>query len=205
MKSSGAAKKSKTKFSLFIIESLDFDDEKRRREGRILRDILRMSDHTVHYIYIRTARELEVALDQFQDAGSRYLHVSSHGNTTSVGLTLDTIPFHEFGEMVVPYLRERRLFMSACSVVNSDLARVILPGSGCHSLIGPSYNIDFDDAVMMWATFYHLMFRDPEIHAMMGGRIRWGLRRVRYAFQREFDYFRPSGTRGYEKVDVEER
>jgi hypothetical protein len=47
----------KTKFSLYIIESLKFEDEARRREGKILRDMLRFADHKVHYVYIRTKKE----------------------------------------------------------------------------------------------------------------------------------------------------
>ncbi|HXJ86099.1 MAG TPA: hypothetical protein VMS18_04735, partial [Candidatus Binatia bacterium] len=92
--------KSKTKFSLYIVESLGFDDEARRREGRILRDILRLADHKVKYMYIRTKRELDEVLYQFQDSGSRYLHLSSHGNRANIELTLDRIPFPEFGKLV---------------------------------------------------------------------------------------------------------
>jgi hypothetical protein len=34
------------------------------------------------------------------------------------------------------------------------------------------------------------MFRDPALDAMKGGKIRWALRRTRYAFGIEFDYFK---------------
>jgi hypothetical protein len=203
--------KSNTKFSLYIVESLDFDDEPRRREGRILRDILRLADHKVHYMYIRTRKELEEVLYQFQDSGSRYLHLSSHGNKANIGLTLDRIPFSEFGKMVRPFLKERRLFVSACEVVNDGLAAAVLPSSKCHSLIGPNYQINMDDAVLMWSSFYHLMFRDPEIKVMKSGKIRWALRRVRDAFagdgmRSDFTYAKPTKNKnGYRWVDIEER
>jgi hypothetical protein len=85
--------KSNTKFSLYIVESLAFDDEPRRRVARILRDILRLADHKVHYMYIRTKRELEEVMFQFQDSGSRYLHLSSHGDKANIELTLDQYHF----------------------------------------------------------------------------------------------------------------
>ena len=206
-----ARTKSKTTFSLYIVESLEFDDEARRREGRILRDILRLADHKVQYTYIRTKRELEEVLYRFQDSESRYFHLSSHGNNKNIGLTLDRIPFPEFGEMMRPFLKERRLFVSACEVVNDNLAKEVLPNSGCHSLIGPGYAINFDEAVLMWASFYHLMFRDPETKAMKGGKIRWALRRVRDAFagdgvRSDLAYAKPKDNKeGYRWVDIDEK
>lgn len=195
----------KTKFSLSIIESLDFGDEQGKRlEGRILRDILRLSGHEVEYLYIRTRRELQVAIRRFYESRRRYLHISCHGNPKQIVLTLDFIPFAEFALDTLPYLRGRRLFMSACAVVNDDFAKVVIPESGCQSLIGPRKSICFDDAVLMWASFYHLMFRDPEIDRMKGGKIRWALRRIRYAFGIEFNYFRREDTKkGYSKVDID--
>jgi hypothetical protein len=198
---------SSTKFSLYIIESLKFEDEKKKRlEGRILRDILRLSGHEVEYIYIRTQREFQVAMRRFYESRRRYLHISCHGNSKTVALTLDSIPFDKFADDANPYLKHRRLFMSACAVVNNDLAKRVIPESRCNSLIGPRESIYFDDAVLMWASFYHLMFRDPESDAMKGGKIRWALRRIRYAFGIEFDYFRRDDTKQrYSKVNINEK
>ncbi|MGB6480553.1 MAG: hypothetical protein WA872_15460 [Candidatus Sulfotelmatobacter sp.] len=61
--------RSKTIFSLFIIESLEFRDEQKLRfEGKLLTDILRMSRQgiEVEYLYIRTHKELSVALKRFR-------------------------------------------------------------------------------------------------------------------------------------------
>jgi hypothetical protein len=202
---------SQTKFSLYIIESLDFDDEARRREGRILRDILRLADHKVRYVYIRTKKELEEVLHQFYDSESRYLHLSCHGDQANVQLTIDRIPFGEFSEIVRPFLRQRRLFVSACEVVNDALAEALLPNSECHSLIGPNFKINMDDAVLIWSSFYHLMFRDPETKVMKSGKIRWALRRVREAFAGEnlrsdLVYAKPTSKgKGYRWVNIDER
>ena len=166
---------------------------------------MRMNDHNVEYMYIRTKMELEESLYLFQDSGSRYFHRSSHGDAKNIGLTLDRIPLPEFGDMMRPFLRHRRLFLSACQVVNDDLARAILPDSECHSVIGPNYAINFDDAVLIWASFYHLMFRDPEIRVMKSGKIRWALRRVRDAFagdgvRSDLVYAKPSSDRRHLQI-----
>ena len=197
---------SDTVAGLFIIESLRFDDERHRREGRILRDILRLSGRKVDYLYIRTEKELEdFALDRFYESKKRYLHFSCHGDKETVCLSLDELNFKKFGKLVHPYLHNRRLFFSACEVVNDELAAAIMPGSDSYSLIGPSEKIHFDDSVLMWASFYHLMFRDGD-DAMKGGRIRWALRRVRSAFQKEFDYFKTASSKeGYERVDIDKK
>src|SRR5229473_4394611 len=139
-----------------------------------------------------------MALDRFYDSKKRYLHISSHGNPKNVCLTLNTLTFRDFGSLAKPYLYKRRLFFSACEVVNQSLAEAVLSGSDCYSLIGPRKSIRFSDAVLMWASFYHLMFRDGE-DFMLGGKIRWALRRVKQAFGIEFEYFRPRGL-GVERV-----
>ena len=58
--------------SVFIIESVRFKEERLdRREGNILRGILRLSGKDADYRYIRTQKELQAVLKQFaQDDGS---------------------------------------------------------------------------------------------------------------------------------------
>ncbi len=149
----------KTTPGVFIVESLKFSDEDcDRREGLILSDILRLARTPADYRYIRTTKELKAILEQFERSGMRYLHLSCHGNRDCIALTLDTLSFEEFGGMVRPYLRGRRLFVSACSTVNKALALSIMPQSDCWSVIGPRGDIAFDDAVLMWASFsiWHL-------------------------------------------------
>src|SRR4051812_44820486 len=113
---------------VFIIESLTFEDEELgRAEGGILRDILRLSSRGADYLYIRTERELEVALERFYESRKRYLHLSCHGNDHSLALTLDHVTFSKFAELAKPVLEQRRLFISACEVVNSSFAAAVLP------------------------------------------------------------------------------
>jgi hypothetical protein len=188
---------------LYIIESLKFEDERRRREGRIIKQILRLCDFHSKYIYIRTKRELDLALKGFEESRFRYLHFSCHGNRDTVAFTLDKMSFDDFAAKVKPYLDRKRVFFSACEVVNSQLAEALMADSGCYSIIGPKAAINFDDALLMWASFYHLAFRDGE-KALLGGKIRWVLRRVRYAFSIEFGYF-TSTKNGFKEVDIEKK
>lgn len=46
-----------------------------------------------------------------------------------------------------------------------------MPGSGCYSILGPDQNIDFGDAAILWASFYHVMFK-ADSHAMKYKTIR---------------------------------
>ena len=144
---------------VFIIESLDFDDERSGRfEGRIISDILALSGKQCEYRYIRTKRELVEVLKQFSSAHYRYLHLSCHGGNNSVYTTLDRIPFEEFGQLIAPHIKKRRLFVSACSATNRHFADSLMPDSGCYSVLGPDQDILFGDAAVLWASFYHVMF-----------------------------------------------
>ena len=98
---------------------------------------------------------IAMALEEFRASNYRYLHISCHGSKDSISLTLDQIQFEDFVPMISPYLKGRRLFSSACSVVDPALANSLVEQSGCFSIIGPCQRINFDDALLMRATFYH--------------------------------------------------
>jgi len=129
-----ASKEKKTTSGVFIIESLRIKDESKQRfEGRILRDILTLSGKKVEYWYVRTWKEVtEEMFQRFYNSGLRYLHISCHGNDDTISFTLDDIPFEEFGKEIKHYLYERRLFFSACEVVNQALHDAVMPGSDCY-------------------------------------------------------------------------
>jgi hypothetical protein len=178
----------KTRPGVFIIESLDFEDEKNKRfEGQILRDMLILSRKEVEYWYVRTWKELtDDIFQRFYDSNLRYLHLSCHGNSTDISLTLDTVPFQEFGEEIRNYLPNRRLFVSACEVVNQEFSRAVNPDESCYSIIGPRDDIRFDDATVIWASFYHLMLRDSTV--MRSKEIRETLKRLEDMFGQKFLY-----------------
>jgi hypothetical protein len=178
-----------SKPNVFIIESLKFDDEKNKRlEGDFLSHILRLTDKAPGYYYIRTRKEMEKVLALFRESGYRYLHISCHGSSNKISTTLDEISFSDLGKMINPYLKNKRLFLSACSSVNQKLAKAIIPESKCYSIIGPKKDVFFQDAAIMWASFYHLMFKEnPD--AMSRKDILPILKRIARTFKMPLNYF----------------
>lgn len=159
-KAKGNNVSAKTRPDVFIIESLGFADEEHRREGEIISRALRMSGKRPIYHYVRTRRELEHFVAEFDRSGYRYLHISCHGNVGSVSTTLDAIDDRTFGAIVGPALSGRRLFLSTCLAATSKLAQAVFGNGACLSVAGPVGEIAFDDSVILWTTFYHLMFKE---------------------------------------------
>lgn len=190
--------------SLFILESLRLEDEaKDRFEGRVLRDLLWLSHaKRVRYMYIRTKQELSLGLQEFSKSGLRYLHISCHGNQHEIALTLDTVPFAAFASLASAHVRKRRLFFSACEVVNRSLADALSRHTECHSVIGPCLPITFGDAALMWASFYHLVFRQSP-DGMNRKVITTVLGKICPMFQVKFDYYRRSTSSGqFKRVNI---
>lgn len=161
---------------VFILESLDLEDEaKNRFEGKLLSDILALSGKKCRYFYFRTAREFETLLGEFEQSNYRYLHLSCHGNENGriLHTTLDPIPFAELGPMLSPFMQNRRLFLSACSMANKFLAKQLMPDSGCYSILGPVDEIYFRTAPLLWASLYYFMFtEDKKVmkHSVLRGK-----------------------------------
>ncbi len=188
--------------NVFIIESLKLQDEKRKQfEGKFLSQILHLAGKRSVYYYIRTKAELRKILHEFDRTDFRYLHLSCHGSETSLFTTLNQILFSDFGELVRPHLKGKRLFISACSAVNRRLAAEVIPASGCYSLIGPRDDIYFHDAAMTWAAFYHLVFKEnPD--AMKREYVSEVLRKIHDVFEVSLNYYGMSSNQdGFEKVN----
>src|SRR5665213_2884407 len=75
--------------------------------------------------------------------------------------TLDTVPFSGFRKVFAPVLRDRRVFLSACSVAQPRLARELFKKYefAPYSVTGPCTDIGFADAAVTWAALYNLLFR----------------------------------------------
>ena len=146
---------------LFIIESLRLKDErKRRQEGDIISRMLHLAGkRDTLYYYIRTRRELEKIIPIFGKSKYQYLHISCHANKHSFDTTFDSVSYFDLGTMLKPYLRGRRIFVSACKMATTSLADQLFADSRLLSLIGPKKNIYFDDCAAFWTSFYHLMFK----------------------------------------------
>lgn len=146
--------------NVFIIESLKIYEEKLDiQEGKFLSHLLKLHGKKPIYYYIRTREELKEILKIFDVSKYRYLHIACHGNNQKIGLTFDKISFKDFGKIIRPHLKKKRLFLSACQSTNFNLAKEIIPNTRCYSLIGFENKIGFDDAAIICASFYHLMFK----------------------------------------------
>ena len=198
-----------SKPEVFIIESLSFDNEKEKLyEGKIISQIIHLSDKESIYYYIRTKSELEEVLQLFWESEYRYLHISCHGNKTSMSTTLDIIPFEELSELLEPFLESRRLFLSACSMTNRNFAKAIIPPSDCLSIIGPTKTVNFNDAAILWSSFYHLMFRDNS-KAMKRSTILQNLKNVAQMYKVPLNYYSKNTRRklGYshKRINVSQK
>lgn len=179
-----------SKPEVFIIESLTFGDEAvGRLDGRAIKQMLRLTGKSPRYFYIRTVAELKSVLKKFDASGYRYLHLSCHANDESLATTLDSIDFDDFAAIIRPHLKGRRLFISACSMVNENLAKRILPGSGCYSILGPRTNIGFSHSAVFWSSFYHLMF-DADFGRMKGDALGETAQKAAELFSLRLNYFR---------------
>lgn len=165
-----------TKAEVFIVESLDFEDEaKRHFEGQVISEILRLGGKSCKYFYIRTKKEFREIIRQFSESRYRYLHLSCHGEEGGKALhtTLDRLDFASLAEIIKPHLSGRRLFLSSCSTTNRNIAKVLMKDSGCISILGPAQDIYFSDAAILWASLYHTMFsadRKLMKHSVLRGK-----------------------------------
>jgi hypothetical protein len=196
-------KMDETSPNVFIIESLSFDDENDGHlEGQFLTHILRLAGREVRYFYIRTRDELAAVLDQFEDSGFRYLHISCHADKRGIALTLDHLSIKELASVVGPCLANRRLFLSACEIATPRLAEALLVNSGCYSVIGPSRVVRFDESALFWASLYHFLFKN-DAKAIKRADLRENLRRLAEVFELGIKYYAASPNgKGFRDVPI---
>ena len=194
----------KTKPYVFIIESLDFEDEEKQNfEGEIISKILNLSRIEHKYYYVRTKAEIEHLLEEFVRLNYRYLHISCHGSKNSISTTLDIIKFEELSIMVADKLDRKRLFLSSCLSTNDSLANSILSITDCFSIIGPDKKIYMDDAAIFWASFYQIMFkRNP--NAMKRENLESLLRELKALYKIPLKYYSTSQSskKGWKEVKI---
>lgn len=195
--------RSRSRSDVFIIESLTPADEcVGRLEGDTISHLLRLHGKSPEYRYVRTRSQFIEAVEQFASSNYRYLHISAHGNHHGLCTTnLEEINYGELGDLLAPSLEERRLFLSACSMVHDDMARKIIPKTGCYSIVGPTEDIEFTVAAVFWPSIYHLMFSAND-KAMKRAELRKNLRKVSKLFDVDIGYFSfsSSAKQGYAKV-----
>lgn len=194
----------KTKPYVFIIESLEFEDEEKKYfEGEIISRILNLSQIEHKYYYIRTRAEFEYLLDEFVNLNYRYLHISCHGNRDSIFTTFDEIKFKDLALILGDKLDRKRLFLSSCLSTNQKLANEILPISDCFSIIGPDKKIYMDDAAIFWSSFYQVMFKKNP-NAMNRENLESVLKDLKKLFKIPLRYFSTSKSspKGWKEVRI---
>lgn len=191
---------------VFFIESLQPEDEGNGRfEGSYLSGILGLHGKHPIYRYVRTRHDFEQAVAEFGNSDCRYLHISAHGEAEGMNTTNgEEIDFDELAGLLRPHLHNRRLFLSACSMVHKDLAEEIMPDSGCYSLVGPTEDIRFTDSAVVWTSMYHLLFRE-NAERVTRAPMQDILQKVCALFSVKFAFFTndSKAQRGYSEVRIE--
>lgn len=196
--------KMRTKADVFIIESLDPDDEGNGRfEGSVISSILRLHGKQPKYRYVRTRKDFEKAIKEFGKSQYRYLHISAHGDKEGLCTTnQEPIDFDELGDILQPHLKGKRLFLSACSMVHEDMAAYVIPKTECFSVMGPADDIDFHRAALFWASLYHLMFL-KDAKKFNRARLTETLTKTSDLFEVNIKFFyRSESSKGFTEVDV---
>ncbi|PWB56028.1 MAG: hypothetical protein C3F13_02905 [Anaerolineales bacterium] len=181
---------------VFIIESLRAEDvAQKRKEGDLIARILRMGGRKPIYKYVATRNEFGEALQIFVNKKYRYLHISSHGGKELFEFQFGEMAIGEFQHFVQGKLGEKRVFVSACEVVNHknhELANAVLRNSGCYSLVGSADPIDFDAAAIFWSNFYYLAYHvreENESMSMKKALIRNLLKRLTSLYHLKLNYY----------------
>lgn len=188
----GSVGETPTVAEVFIIESLPPADPP---EGEVLRQVLAFAGKKARYEQVRSRAELDAALLHFEQSSFRYLHISCHGAADRLCLAEGDMEYREVGYALRPRLRNRRVFFSACELGNRALAQELLPESGCYSMVGPRDRISFGDAALVWASFYHLMFR-ADANAIKRDPLLCQLRKVAALFEVAMNFFSASRSKG---------
>lgn len=206
-----------TKIGVFIIESRKIEEEKKgKRQGLILTEMLTLLGINFEYRYIRTKKELIEMVNQYYASKFRYLHLSMHGVSgdgkpiNKFSLTLEKITYDDFCNIIIKNgddrRENRRLFISACHVVNDITIPFGKNSNSFMSIVAPSKTIKTKIAPLAWATFYNKMF-SIEKNSMATKIIKENLQNICIFFNVKFKgYFRnKNSSRQYKAFSFPEQ
>ncbi|MCK5265292.1 MAG: hypothetical protein KAR03_06760 [Candidatus Thorarchaeota archaeon] len=88
-------------------------------------------------------------------------------------------------------------------MVNDDFADALFTTTDCRSIIGPDTEIDFNDAAIMWASFYHIAF-SIEPYRMTTESAKKALQKVYNAFDIPLNFYArvKSSKKGYMRIPI---
>lgn len=194
-----------TEPKVFIIESLTLQDESENHfEGEIIHKILNLSNVKSRYEYIRTDIEFTHFLKDYERSEYRYLHISMHGDKQLISTTFNNIDLENFVLNISKYLDKRRLFLSCCSFATDKLAEKIFAESDCYSIVGFNKAVNYNDAAIFWATFYHHMFNRGKRYIKYV-ELKSLLKKLMTIYKLPIVYYQSSSknTKGYKKINLE--
>jgi hypothetical protein len=151
------------------------------------------------YHYVRTVVEFEHFIGMFAKSDYRYLHISCHGSKGGVSTTLENMTVETFAEIVGPVLDGKRLFLSTCLASTQAMADAVFANGKCTSLSGPKGKINFDDSVILWTSFYHLMFKANE-KAMKRDQIKETLAKCASLVGEKMNFYTPRVGKSANKI-----
>lgn len=151
-----------TQPQVFIIESLSIQNEiDNRYDGKIVRDILRISGLQPAYYYVRTKREFKEAVSLFVKSKYRYLHLSMHGYENGLELTAERLSNDALSKILKDKLKNRRLFLSACRVGSGFLPNLLQTNNrGAYSILSALDDIPFSTSCALWCSLYPKLFSE---------------------------------------------
>lgn len=81
---------------------------------------------------------------------------------------------------------------------HDDIAKEIIPATGCYSVVVPREEIEFSVAAVFWPAVYHLMLKEND-KKMSHASLRQNLRKVAALFDADIGYYSRSKKlpRGY--------
>ena len=190
------------KIGVFIIESRKIKEEfQGKKQGLILTEIMTLIGIKSEYRYIRTQKELDEMISQYYESDFRYLHFSMHGVSNKGGkpvskfsLSLEQVSYDKFCEAIIKKGvgkdGQRRLFISACNVLDEIATQFAVVNNSFISIVAPSTRIRTSIAPLVWATFYHDIFTINK-EFIKNSDIKENLNRICSFFKVKFNgYFR---------------
>lgn len=86
-------------------------------------------------------------------------------------------------------------------MTNDALAKRVMPGSGCYSILGPDKDIYFGDAAILWASLYHVMF-SADAKAMKRATLRAKAQEVSNMYHVKLNYIRRETEEQYQITPI---
>lgn len=121
--------------------------------------MLTLSGKNPKYYYFQSKSEIPHLVGLFRESRYRYLHISSHADSSEIGIGKGKISYKEFADYFGDNLNLRRLFFSACQIGNpAFLKELASKNKRMYSIVAPVEDIQFDHAAAIWSCFYISLF-----------------------------------------------